>query len=124
MNEENFKYFAEYSEESLLANGIDCNERFCILNLQQKQILLILNRSKISEICSQSFDIVINLTKKYKIPNCAYNKGVIVDNLDLLNGGMHAFYFAKTAEKNFLQQIFVKNNSNMIIKSNDEIIYF
>jgi len=99
MNEAEFKSFQRFSDESLYEAGIICNEENCELRRKNKTIFVILTRGEINKICEKNFDVIINLTRKYKLPNCAYKNNILVENFDLLKKGVHFFYFDDGAIK-------------------------
>ncbi|MCE2687577.1 MAG: ComEC/Rec2 family competence protein [Rickettsiales bacterium] len=85
---------SEPEKESL---GIDCNTKNCLIdmakfskfnlqdNLKNRYFLILLTRNSNQEICNLKADILINLTKKYALPNCVIaNFRQVVDNLDFL----------------------------------------
>jgi lipopolysaccharide export LptBFGC system permease protein LptF len=65
-----------------------CEKNKCEFEKKGKKILIILKRSKISEICKNEFDLVVNLTKKHELPSCVKSKQVI-DNFDFYSKGTH-----------------------------------
>jgi competence protein ComEC len=69
MNEAEFKFLDEFSDESKAVSGIDCNDNRCLLN--HGETLILLKRSRISDICKSSAKNIVNLNKKYKLPSCA-----------------------------------------------------
>ena len=103
MNEVEFKSFNDFSDESLRGAGIDCDQKKCKVNYKDKKLIFLLQRTEIAEICGEEFDVIINLTKKYALPQCDIKSGIKIDNLDLLQKGGHFLYFendkiiAKTA---------------------------
>ncbi len=91
-----FKSFDNYPKEWLLNNKINCDQQKCILeksNFIAKKTLILLTRTQISEICNNDFAILINLTRKYQIPDCVAKDKIIIDNSNLLNNGTHFIYF-------------------------------
>ena len=58
-----------------------CEKNKCEFEQKGKKILVILKRSKISEICKNEFDLAVNLTAKYELPKCVKAKDKI-DNSD------------------------------------------
>jgi competence protein ComEC len=90
-----FKSFKNYSKEWLLNNKINCDEQKCILeksDFTTKKTLILLKRNRVDEICKNDFDLLINLTKKYQIPECITKDKIIIDNSDLLVRGSHFIY--------------------------------
>jgi competence protein ComEC len=65
-----------------------CEKNKCEFEKKGKKILIILKRSKISEICKNEFDLVVNLTKKHELPSCVKSKQLI-DNFDFYSKGTH-----------------------------------
>lgn len=106
MNENQFKYFEEFPQSWREARGIECDEKKCEINNFDKKILVLLGRNKLSEICSENFDIIINLTAKYELPECFSKDKIIIDNSNFYQKGGHFLYFDKervrieTARKN------------------------
>lgn len=92
MGEDEFKYLAilKGSETSLLQQT-NCNKKYCLIEADKK-ILVILQRNKISEICQQDFDVIVNLTAKYKLPDCIGKDKMKIDNFDFYQKGGHFFY--------------------------------
>ena len=97
MNEAEFKSFADFSEESLKRSGVDCGEGICKVLYKNKKLLFVLQRTEIAEICSEKFDVMVNLTRKYALPQCELESEIVIDNLDLLNKGGHFLYLEDDA---------------------------
>ncbi len=93
MNEAEFKSFDDFSEDSLKSSGIECREDLCKIIHKNKKLLFILRRVEIAEICSKKFDAIVNLTRKYALPQCKFESNLVIDNLDLLKKGGHFLYF-------------------------------
>lgn len=93
MNQTEFVSLEDFAKESLISSGIDCNDDRCKIIYKNKKLLFLLQRSEIAEICQENFDIIINLTNKYALPQCDYKNTKIIDNLDLLKKGGHFLYF-------------------------------
>jgi hypothetical protein len=59
---------------------------------------VLLKRNKISEICAlnrkKNFDVIVNLTTKYELPQCFSKNQIKIDNLDFHQKGGHFFYFS------------------------------
>ena len=70
-----------------------CDEEKCIIKKNQK-FLVLLTRNKISEICKNDFDVIVNLTAKYALPNCIAPDKIKIDNSDFYKKGGHFFYFS------------------------------
>jgi competence protein ComEC len=95
MNENNFKSLVSHPKKEVF-----CNEKRCVIDKKQK-ILVLLKRNKISEICQNNFDVIVNLTKKYQLPACISSDKIKVDNVDFWQKGAQFFY--KKDEKLFLK---------------------
>jgi competence protein ComEC len=109
MNEDNYKNFAQFSEKDLSEKGIRCDKKKCEINDKEK-ILILLEREKISEICNKNFDVIVNMTRKYKLPQCFSDEKIKIENIDFLKKGGHYFYFKELSRiRNSLKDdIFVK----------------
>lgn len=92
VDEKEFKTFDDYSDESLLKSGINCDEEKCSLKIKSKNILIILKRLEIDKICNEKFDIIVNQTRKYDLPSCFDKSQKIIDNQNLLKNGVHFVY--------------------------------
>ena len=90
-----FKYFEKFPQSWRETRGIECDEKKCEINNFDKKILVLLGRNKLSEICSENFDIIVNLTSKYKLPECFSKDKIIIDNADFYQKGGHFLYFDK-----------------------------
>ena len=91
-----FKSFSNYPKEWLLKNKITCDQQKCILeksDFMAKKAMILLKRNRVSEICKNDFDLLINLTRKYQIPDCVAKDKIVIDNGDLLNHGAYFVYF-------------------------------
>ena len=86
MNEKNFKSLISHPKKT-----VSCNEKRCVIQEKQK-ILVLLKRNKISEICQNNFDVIVNLTRKYELPACIAKDRMKVDNIDFWQKGAHFFY--------------------------------
>ncbi len=104
--ENQFKSFEKYDEETLLNIGIDCYEEMCEIDLekyfndkkyQNKKVLFLLKRNKISEICHEKYDLVVNLTKKYGLAKCNIKNKI--DNIDFLENGVNFIYIGENKIK-------------------------
>ena len=95
MNENQFKYFEKFSQSWREARGIECDEKKCEISNYNKKILVLFGRNKLSEICSENFDIIVNLTSKYKLPECFSKDKIIIDNANFYQKGGHFLYFDK-----------------------------
>jgi ComEC/Rec2-related protein len=82
MGEEKFKYLKTTE-----------NQKSVALSLEGKEFLILLKRNKISEICKKDFDVIVNLTAKYKLPDCINDDKIKIDNSDFYKKGGHFFYF-------------------------------
>lgn len=93
MKETQFKYFGEFSDEWRTQKGIKCDERKCKIIKENQKILVILKRNKLSEICSENYDVIVNLTSKYKLPECFSENAIKIDNLVFYQKAGHFLYF-------------------------------
>ena len=71
-----------------------CFKNYCELYFENQRILVLKGRNNLSKICrkykAKKFDAVVNVTKKYQIPQCfaKYNNPkIIIDNCDFLLKG-------------------------------------
>jgi competence protein ComEC len=71
-----------------------CFKNYCELYFENQRILVLKGRNNLSKICrkfkAKKFDAVVNMTKKYQIPQCfaKYNNPkIIIDNSDFLLKG-------------------------------------
>ncbi len=87
MNEDEFKYLKNYKKEK----GVWCEKNQCLIE-RSKKVLVVLKRQKDEAICEKDFDVIVNLTAKYALPNCVKNK-VVIDNIDFYKKGGQFFYF-------------------------------
>ncbi|NBV06932.1 MAG: ComEC/Rec2 family competence protein [Proteobacteria bacterium] len=88
------KKFGEVKFKSLKNNPqkeIFCDEAKCLIKKNQK-ILVLLKRNKTSEICQNDFDVIVNLTSKYKLPECITESKIKIDNINFYQKGGHFFY--------------------------------
>ncbi len=69
-----------------------CDETKCLIE-KNKRILVLTARNKISEICKNDFDVIVNLTAKYSLPDCIADEKIKIDNSDFYQKGGHFFYF-------------------------------
>jgi len=76
----------------LVSGSFACDEAKCLITKSQK-ILVLLKRNKISEICKNDFDIIVNLTAKYDLPPCIAAGKIKIDNSDFYQKGGQFFYF-------------------------------
>jgi hypothetical protein len=97
MNEVKFKSLEDFSDQWKKQRGIFCDEKKCVIEKNQK-ILVLLKRNKISKICQKNFiddfEVIVNLTSKYQLPNCISDKKIKIDNLDFYQKGGHFLYFS------------------------------
>lgn len=85
MGEKNFK-----SLKTEKLDEVFCDEQSCFINKKQKFLVLI-KRNKISEICKNDFDVIVNLTAKYALPNCIKPEKIKIDNMDFYEKGGQFF---------------------------------
>ncbi len=76
----------------LVLGSFTCDEAKCLITKSQK-ILVLLKRNKISEICKNDFDVIVNLTAKYLLPPCIAAGKIKIDNSDFYQKGGQFFYF-------------------------------
>lgn len=78
-----------------------CKKAYCELRLNDllkkrsyiDQVLIISKRVSLNKICRKDYDLVINLSKKYQLPECLVKGNVrIINNWDLLKKGNHFIY--------------------------------
>ena len=48
---------------------------------------MLLKRNKIAEICKNDFDMIVNMTRKYALPDCIKKEKIKIDNFDFLQHG-------------------------------------
>lgn len=78
---------------------INPRNNYCLVYYQDHQIIVIKNRSQISQLCRYRPKIVVNLTKKYQLPKCYQKrkiKPLIIDNVDFINHETHKIFFNNT----------------------------
>lgn len=83
MGEREFKFVSE---------SFTCDAIKCLID-KNKKILVLTARNKISEICKNDFDVIVNLTAKYQLPTCIAPSKIKIDNSDFYHKGGHFFYF-------------------------------
>lgn len=83
----------KYLEDQKIA-GVFCNKLFCEINKNSQKILVLIGRNKIEKICDNNFDILVNLSKKYQIPDCVKQDKKLIDNADFWHKSTH-FLFLK-----------------------------
>lgn len=93
MNQTEFQSFNDFSDDSLKLSGIDCNQDRCRVNYNNHRLLFLLQRSEIAEICGEKFSAIVNLSRKYALPQCEVESDILIDNSDLLAKGGHFLYF-------------------------------
>jgi len=94
LQQNEFKSFENFSKKWQEEHGIFCNEEFCKIE-KNKKFLVLLTRTKTSEICKNDFDVIVNLTAKYELPDCIKKDKIKIDNKDFYKKGGHFFYFEK-----------------------------
>jgi ComEC/Rec2-related protein len=68
-----------------------CKKNYCDLFFRNKKILVLKKRQKINKLCKKinnNYFAIINMTKKFQLPNCINNlknKIIIIDNKDFIN---------------------------------------
>ncbi len=88
MGETEFKSLKNYQIKTVF-----CDEKKCLIEQRGQKILVLLKRNKISEICQNDFDVIVNLTKKYELPSCIPAEKIKIDNVDFYQKGGQFFYF-------------------------------
>ncbi len=88
MNEEEFKYLTNYKKEK----SVWCEENQCLIE-RDKKVLVVLKREINSRICKNDFDVIVNLTAKYALPDCIKSDKIKIDNMDFYKKGGQFFYF-------------------------------
>lgn len=113
--EKNQKFFAVYDGENLFFSKklraskqrqlwmdefdqkefkiIFCEKNFCEVEVKNHKILALLKRNKIDEICKKDFDVIVNLTKKYKLPHCIKENIIRIDNENFLTKETQFLFF-------------------------------
>ena len=72
--------------------NIKCSYELCKIKIKEKNILALLQRSKIEDVCREDYDILINLSK-YRLPKCTDYSKKIINNTDLKKYGSQYLYF-------------------------------
>ncbi len=103
MGEDDFR-----SLKNTFIKEISCDELKCKITKNRK-ILILLARNKISEICKDDFDVIVNLTRKYALPNCIQSNKIKIDNFDFYHNGGHFLYLKNAA-------VLIKTSSGMVKK--------
>lgn len=91
-DEKEFKSLENFSNQEQKDRRISCNKEQCLIT-RDKKILVLLARNKISEICKNNFDVIVNLTAKYELPACIENNKIKIDNMNFYQKGGQFFYF-------------------------------
>jgi len=100
MGEEKYKTINDLSPENKKLSGIFCQKQYCRLEINNHQILILIARNENDFICQSSADIIVNMTKKYQIPNCPHaNFKTIINNSDLAKKGGHFLYLERELPK-------------------------
>ena len=125
IGEEDLKYFASKGIDGVEAlkfpSSIKCDKAMCevdlglyfadtVPSLNGKKMLVLYKRVEFSEICQKGhYDVVVNLTKKYRLPKCVLQAGggqqgqardaandahssIVIENSDLLKKGSHFIF--------------------------------
>lgn len=79
------KWIERFDEKNF--KSLNCDKKICETEFRGKKILAVLQREKISRICKSNYDIAINLTAKYELPDCVKARRKF-DNADFLEGGV------------------------------------
>lgn len=93
---------------------LPCEKNLCEIEIKNKKILVLLERNKISEICKKSFDVIVNLTRKYQLPHCIGKEKIKIDNKDFYSKGTQFLFFE---DEEFRSQ---KINRSSETKGDDE----
>lgn len=78
-------------QKNLKNNCQICKKNYCDLYFKNKKILVLNKRQEINKLCKKinnNYFAIINLTKKYQLPDCINNlrnKIIVVDNKDFIN---------------------------------------
>lgn len=96
------KKFAE-TEVTILENS-QCDKIKCFIE-KEKKILVLLGRNKIADICAADYDIIVNMSKKYRLPDCILKGKLKIDNLDFHQKGGHFIYFDPKAKNNMRLEV-------------------
>lgn len=72
-DEKKFKTFDDLPQNLRQELQLKCDKKKCEMRNNAENVLILLKRSKINEICQENYDLVVNLTKRYQIPDC-FNK--------------------------------------------------
>ena len=92
----NFELIKKCPKNKNLNNQIcqKCFKNYCELYFENQRILVLTGRNNLSKICrkfkAKKFDAVVNMSKKYQIPQCFVkynNPEIIIDNSDFLLKG-------------------------------------
>lgn len=91
-NVKNFLTLKDYKNKNKDDKSLHhkCFKNYCIINLDGNNILSLTRRNKITKICkivdNNNFDLIVNFTKKYTLPDCIkkHNKIHKIDNLDFI----------------------------------------
>lgn len=90
--------------EFKLLKNIECDKVKCFIE-HDKRFLVLLGRNKIADICAADFDIIVNMTKKYRLPDCIPNNKIKIDNVDFYQKGGHFFYFDRDSQEFILEVV-------------------
>ena len=102
MGESEFKSLKTHPQKDVL-----CDEKKCLIYKNEKKILVLLKREKIAQICQNDFDVIVNLSAKYQLPDCVGKEKIRIDNFDFYERGGQFFYLQngelkiKNSEENF-----------------------
>jgi competence protein ComEC len=87
-----FRNINELSSEEKEVLQINYNKNYYQFLLNNRKILVLTGRNKINKICQEEYHFIINVSNKYKIPDCA-KANTLIDNLDLEKNGDYFLYF-------------------------------
>lgn len=127
IGESELKYFSAKNigihEALKFPDSMNCGKKMCEIDLgryfsnaapglEGKKMLVLYKRVELAKICQKGvYDVVINLTKKYRLPKCILQEGgrvdrlngvggvdgvrssIVIDNGDLLKKGSHFIFF-------------------------------
>lgn len=72
--------------------GNFCQKEICDFVQKDRKVLVILKDTNSEKLCDKEFDLVVNLTKKYQLPNCLKAQRTI-DNLDFYKEGTQEIFW-------------------------------
>ena len=106
------EWMQKTGESKFKFNSNWCSDLNCFIQVQEKKILLLINRNKVDFICKSDADIIINMTKKYQLPDCLKNK-FLINNLELQENGSYFLYL----ENNQIKKIVDASSLSLLPES-------